>query len=145
MLRPLDLGLIDHPSAIDSGHNSREFDGFYSLVEQGYEQYLASGDDALLQEAAGRPSFSGFAPMTDYMFLRIAQKDPFGLLYVNPASTLFVNLLDGSFSWAPELMYKGITNLELRLKATFLAGKNREEFGEKPFRYRIELRSRYFF
>ena len=128
-----------------AGHDRGEFDEFDSLVERGYEQFLASGDDALLQEAAERPSFSGFAPMTDYLFLRIAQKDPFGLLYVNPASSLFVNLLDGSFSWAPELIYKGITNLELRLKATFLIGKNGEEFGEKPSRYRIELRSRYFF
>jgi hypothetical protein len=128
-----------------NGYNAREFDGFYSLVERAYGQYLASGADSLLREAAGWKSYSGFAPMTDYMFLRIAQKDPFGLLYVNPASTLFVNLLDGSFSWAPELIYKGITNLELRLKATFLIGKNGEEFGEKPFRYRVELRSRYFF
>lgn len=44
-----------------------------------------------------------------------------------PAATILVNLADGSTSWAPELSYMGVTNLELRLKASLLTGKAGEE------------------
>ncbi len=43
------------------------------------------------------------------------------------------------------LLYTGITNLELRLKTFFLVGQGSTEFGEKPNDYRIELRARYYF
>jgi len=39
----------------------------------------------------------------------------------------------------------GITNLELRLKVTFLLGGKGTEFGEKPKDYRLEFRARYNF
>ncbi|MCK4430335.1 MAG: hypothetical protein KAW19_03440 [Candidatus Aminicenantes bacterium] len=127
------------------GYGSLEMEDFYSLVDRSYERYLVLGDDLQIREAAGLESYGGFTPMRDYLFLRIMQKDPFGILYWNPAATAIVNLADGSASWAPELTYKGFTNFELRLKAVILTGKNREEFGEKPNRFRLELRARYFF
>lgn len=127
------------------GYGSLEMENFYSLVDRSYERYLVFGDDLQIREAAGLESYGGFTPMRDYLFLRIMQKDPFGILYWNPAATAIVNLADGSASWAPELTYKGFTNFELRLKAVILTGKNREEFGEKPNRFRLELRARCFF
>jgi hypothetical protein len=54
-------------------------------------------------------------------------------------------LKDWSFSMTPELLYTGITNLELRLKTFFIIGKENTEFGEKPKDYRSELRARYYF
>lgn len=127
------------------GYGFLEMEDFYSLVGRSYERYLVFGEDAQIREAAGLESYGGFTPMRDYLFLRIMQKDPFGILYLNPAATAIVNLTDGSASWAPELTYKGFTNFELRLKAVILTGKSREEFGEKPNRFRLELRARYFF
>jgi len=128
-----------------SGYGSLEMEDFYSFVDRSYERYLVLGDDLQIREAAGLESYGGFTPMRDYLFLRIMQKDPFGILYWNPAATAIVNLADGSASWAPELTYKGFTNFELRLKAVILTGKSKEEFGEKPNRFRLELRARYFF
>ena len=127
------------------GFSSVEMADFYSFVDSAYEKYLSLGNDSQMREAAGLESYGGFTPMRDYFFLRIMQKDPFGILYWNPAVTAIVNLADGSASVAPELTYKGITNLELRLKAIILAGRSKEEFGEKPNRFRLELRARYFF
>lgn len=127
------------------GYNSLEMDDFYSLVNSSYERYISLADDSQIREAAGLESYGGFTPMRDYFFLRIMQKDPFGILYWNPAVTAIVNLADGSASVAPELTYKGFTNVELRLKAAILTGKSMEEFGEKPSRFRLELRARYFF
>jgi len=46
---------------------------------------------------------------------------------------------------SPELLYTGITNLELRLKASFIAGEGLSEFGEKQNDYRVECRARYYF
>jgi hypothetical protein len=75
----------------------------------------------------------------------VSQKEPFDILYFTPAVTTILNLDDRSFSLSPELLYTGITNLELRLKATALIGDNFSEYGEKPNDARLELRVRYYF
>jgi len=95
---------------------------------------------SLSQGNYGRPN-----PMEDYLYLRVSQKEPFDILYVTPSLTTILNLHDSSFSIAPEIAYTAITNLELRLKATFLVGGEGTEFGEKPNNYRIEFRARYYF
>jgi len=128
-----------------AGLDPLEMKAFYAYVDRAYGEYLERGDDTKLLAAAGLGSYGGFTPMTDYMFLRIMQKDPFGVLYLNPAVTVIANLSDGSASVVPEVVYKGFTNWELRLKAFLLAGKSGEEFGEKPNRFRLELRVRRFF
>jgi hypothetical protein len=83
--------------------------------------------------------------MRDYLYARVSRKEPFDILYFTPAATSIINLNDGSFSLSPELLYTGITNLELRLKVTVLEGGRFSEFGEKQNNYRLELRARYFF
>ncbi|MBM4333403.1 MAG: hypothetical protein FJ117_19655 [Deltaproteobacteria bacterium] len=130
-----------------TGFTKDEFQDFYQFVGRAYNSYLTTGSDALLGRALnlsqgnyGRPN-----PMRDYLYLRISQKEPFDILYFTPSLTTIVNLNDSSFSIAPEVAYTGITNLELRLKATFLIGGEETEFGEKPNDYRIELRARYYF
>jgi len=127
------------------GFDSNQMADFYSFVNIAYERYLATRDDLDLKAGAELKSYSGFSPMTDYLFLRIIQKDAFGILYFFPAVTVMANLSDMSASLAPELTYKGFTNFELRLKAFVLTGKSGEDFGEKPNRFRLELRVRYFF
>ncbi len=59
------------------------------------------------------------------------QKEPFDILYFTPAVTTIMNLNDRSFSFVPELLYTGITNLELRLKTFFLVGKGGSELRGK--------------
>jgi hypothetical protein len=84
-------------------------------------------------------------PMKNYLYLRISQKEPFEILYFTPAITEIFNVDDKSYSLSPELLYTGITNLELRLKGTVLIGDEFSEFGEKQNDYRMEFRVRYFF
>jgi hypothetical protein len=128
-----------------NGYRSTDMEAFYSYVDLASETYLDLGDDTQLRQAAGLASFGGFTPMTDYLFLRVMQKDPFGILYLNPAATAIFNIADGSASWAPEVTYTGFTDLEIRLKASFLTGGDGDEFGERRNRLRLELRMRYFF
>ena len=54
-------------------------------------------------------------------------------------------MTDKSFSLSPELLYTGITNLELRMKASFITGERLSEYGEKQNDYRVEFRMRYYF
>lgn len=56
-----------------------------------------------------------------------------------------MNTEDKSWSVTPELLYTGITNLELRLRTGFISGSRNEEFGEKQNDYRVELRVGYYF
>jgi hypothetical protein len=69
----------------------------------------------------------------------------FDILYFTPSMTWIFNVNDQSFSLSPELLYTGITNLELRLKGAFIAGERLSEYGEKQNDYKVELRARYYF
>ena len=83
--------------------------------------------------------------MRDYLYLRTIQKEPFDILYFTPAISWIFNIRDRSFSLSPEFLYTGITNLELRLKASFIVGEQDTEYGEKRNDYRAEFRFRYYF
>jgi hypothetical protein len=52
---------------------------------------------------------------------------------------------DGSFSFAPEVLYTGITNVELRLRFFLLHGRENTDFGEKQNSRRVEFRARLYF
>lgn len=130
-----------------NGYTSNEMENFYSLIDQVYQSYLLTGDDSQLEFLSGAASqtYRTFAPMQDYLFLRISQKEPWNILYFIPSFTSIFNLTDKSFSLTPELLYNPITNLELRAKITILLGKGGSEFGEKQNDFRLEFRGRYYF
>ncbi len=130
-----------------AGFNREEMESFYTFVNRSYETFLATGDASGLERAenAGQGGYARMNPMRHYLYLRAGQKEPFDILYFTPAATAIVNLDDGSFSLSPEVLYTAVTNLELRLKTTFLVGKRLSEFGEKQNDWRLELRMRYYF
>lgn len=130
-----------------AGFNRAEMENFYRFVNRSYENFLDTGDASGLEQAenAGQGGYARMNPMRHYLYLRASQKEPFDILYLNPAVTTIVNLDDGSFSLSPEVLYTAITNLELRLKTTFFAGNRLSEFGEKQNDWRLELRMRYHF
>jgi len=130
-----------------TGFAESEMTDYFSFIDQGYDTYLASGDDSLLKKASNVAggSYNRRNLMRDYLYLRVSQKEPFDMLYFTPSLTGIFNISDESFSIGPELLYTGIKNLELRLKTTFLVGDSYTEFGEKQNDYRIELRVRYYF
>lgn len=130
-----------------AGFSDGELRSFYQLSDAAYRQFLTGGVSEPLQRAQnlsqagyGRPN-----PGRDYLYLRVTQKEPFDILYFTPALTLIANLKDRSISVAPELVYTGITNLELRVRAFFLGGGSESEFGERQNRRRLELMARIFF
>jgi hypothetical protein len=131
----------------EAGFTTRETEAYFSFVHAAYDRYNRTGNDGPIQRAANfsQGLYGRFTPMQDYLYLRISQKEPFDILYFTPALTGIYNLDDQSFSISPELVYTGLTNLELRLKGTFLSGARLTEFGEKQNDYRIEFRVRYFF
>ena len=130
-----------------TGFSRLEMKDYFAFIDKGYDLFLATRNDSLLKKATSvtKGNYGRSNPMKDYLYLRISQKEPFNILYFTPAITGLMNLNDKSVSISPELAYTGITNLELRLKATALVGQNRSDYGEKPNDYRIELRVRYYF
>ena len=129
-----------------TGYTEQQMADYYTFVNNAYDQYLSSGSDAQLRKAAavaegyGRPNAG-----RSYAYLRVTQKEPFDILYWTPALTAIVNAEDGSCSISPDITYTGITNIELRLKGTILAGSHLSEYGEKPNDFRVELMARYYF
>jgi hypothetical protein len=131
----------------DAGYTKREMQDFFGFVDSGLAQFQSTGSDALLDRANAAAS-AGYArpqAMRRYAYLRISQKDPFDILYFTPAVTSIVNVSDGSFSITPELLYTGITNVELRLRLFLLHGRENADFGEKQSARRLELRARLYF
>lgn len=53
-----------------------------------------------------------------------------GHLYLTPSITWIFNMNDNSFSLSPEILYIGVKDLDLRLKASVL---------------KVEIRMRYYF
>ncbi len=130
-----------------AGFMKNEVQDYFGYINDGYQTYLDTGNDAALQRAATltENNYGRINPMRDYLYLRIVQKEPFDILYFNPAITTILNLNDGSFTLSPEIVYTRITNLELRLKASFIVGSTNTEYGEKPNDYRLEIRAGYYF
>jgi hypothetical protein len=129
------------------GLTEEEVRGFTQFVDNAYAQYLATGNDAALARAANlaRGGYARPNPGRSYLYLRASQKEPFDILYFTPAITVIANAEDRSTSIAPELLYAGINNLELRLRAFFLNGDAGSEFGERPNSRRLELQARLYF
>ncbi len=130
-----------------SGYHESELQAFYGYVDSAYARFLATGNDAQLQPAANvsRSGVSRPNPGRDYLYLRVSQKEPFDILYFTPSITLIANAGDRSYSVAPEVLYTGINNLELRARAFFLQGDQYTEFGERVNRRRLELQARLYF
>ncbi|MCX5854596.1 MAG: hypothetical protein NTZ24_08530 [Deltaproteobacteria bacterium] len=130
-----------------TGYSADEMKNYYAYINRGYNAYLTTGSAATLVngQKMAETGFGRFSPMEDYLYVRLSQKEPFDILYVTPALTWMMNLNDGSYSLTPELLYTGITNVELRLRTGLIVGARNMEFGEKQNDYRIELRAGYYF
>jgi len=83
--------------------------------------------------------------MTNYLYLKASQKEPFGWLYLTPSLYSITNIDDGSYNLIPEVVYTGIENLELRARVSLLYGGAGTEYGEKSSDWKLELRARYYF
>jgi len=130
-----------------TGFSHLEMKNYFTFIDKGYGLFLSKGNDSLLKKAASvtEGNYGRSNPSKDYLYFRISQKEPFNILYFTPAITGIMNLSDRSLSISPELLYTGIKNLEIRLKAIGLFGGKGADFGEKPNDYRVELRVRYYF
>jgi len=129
------------------GYTESEMGDYFSFIDYGYDTYLLSGDESLLERASNLAgsNYGQKNPMRDYLYLRVSQKDPFDVLYFTPSVTGIFNISDDSFSLGPELLYTGIKNLELRLRTTFLVGDSYTEYGEKQSDFWVGLRARYYY
>ncbi len=130
-----------------TGFTEDEVKDYFSFINHAHDIFTATGNDSLLQKASNltEGNYGRMNPMRDYLYVRVSQKEPFDFLYFTPSVTGIFNLNDESFSLSPELLYIGITNLEMRLKPSFLAGQRNSEYGEKLNDYKVELRARYYF
>jgi hypothetical protein len=126
-----------------TGLSPEQMQSFFRLVERA----SAAGDTALLRRAVdlSRAGYGRPNPMRSYAYLRVAQKEPFDILYLTPAMTAIANLDDRSLSLTPELLYTGIDNLELRFRMVWLVGAAGTEFGERQNSRRGEIYGRFYF
>jgi hypothetical protein len=130
-----------------AGYSAGELKDFYRFVDAAFSRFESSGQQSglkkarqLSQGAYGQPN-----PGREYSYLRLSQKEPFGWLYVTPALTVIENVQDGSFAATPEVTYIGVTNLELRFRASWLSGARFTDYGERPNLSRVEARVRFSF
>ena len=121
-----------------TGYTQSQLEDFHGLAD--------SGNPALVNKAKQiSPAYLRANPGRDYLYLKASQKEPFDIVYFTPSLTWMANLADRSWSLTPELLYTGITNLDLRLRATWLHGDAYSEFGEKQNKRRLELLARFYF
>ncbi|HEU4662881.1 MAG TPA: hypothetical protein VFS55_02490 [Dokdonella sp.] len=124
------------------GFAAAEERAFFTLAHLAVE----TGDPALI-ERANRIAAAYRRPsaLRNYVNLKVSQNDALGIVYFTPSLTAQANASDRSLLILPELLYKGITNLELRLRLQQNVGPRETEFGEKTASTRLEFRMRYYF
>ncbi len=121
------------------GYSAAQMEAFFGRID------AASPTELSLLRQAAQQGYLRPNAMQDYLYVRASQKDAFDVLYFTPAVTAILNLEDGSYSLSPELLFAGQQDLELRLRASWLGGGAHTEFGEKPNRYKVEARVRWYF
>jgi hypothetical protein len=121
-----------------TGYTQSQLTDFHRLVDSGIAGLLAKARQI-------SPSYGRANAGERYLYLRASQKEPFDIVYFTPSAALIANLDDHSWSLTPELLYTGITNLDLRLRATWLKGGSGTEFGEKQTARKLELMARFYF
>lgn len=129
------------------GYTRDEMKDYFTLIEDGYQEYISSGSMAKLATSReyGSQFYNKQTVMRDYLYLKVTQKEPFDILYFTPSMACIYNLNDKSSSITPQITYTPITNLELDLKATFLLGKDYTEYGDKINDYKIIASVKYYF
>ncbi len=128
------------------GFSRSEMRDFLGFAHEAVDLFEDAADQTLLPDARQLSrAYGGQTPARDYLYAKTSQKEPFEILYLTPSVTGIVNLGDGSLSLTPEVLYTGITNMEIRLRGGINIGGRSTEFGEKPVDERVELRVRFFF
>jgi len=129
------------------GYTNDEMKEYFTLIEEGYQDYTSSQNMARLGKSRkyGSQFYNKQAVMRDYLYLRVSQKEPFDILYFTPSITCIYNANDNSTSITPQVTYTPITNLEFDLKATVLLGEDFTEYGEKLNAYKIIGSVKYYF
>ena len=130
-----------------TGFSADDMKNYYAFINRGYKTYQETGNAAPLTAAQqmAEGNYGRFSTMKNYLYLRFSQKEPFDILYFTPALTWIMNIDDQSWSLTPEMLYTGITNLELRLRTGIIVGGRNTEYGEKQNDYRLEFRVGYYF
>ena len=130
-----------------TGFTKDQMQDFFSYVNTGYDRYVSTGNATQIARASNLVSgnYGKNSPMQDYLYMRISQDQPFDILYWTPAISSVINLKDGSFQVIPELTCTRLTNWEFRFRTYMLVGGRDDEFGNKQYDYRVELRVRRFF
>ena len=130
-----------------TGYSQKQMDAFYSLANSALEAYEQNNENKLVRKAVGvsQQGYVSYAPMQNYFYLKVSNKEPLDILYLTPSITGIVNLEDGSFKLTPELLYTGFDNFEIRLRASLYTGSAFSEYGEKRNDHKFELRLRYYF
>jgi hypothetical protein len=120
--------------------------GFTETQLADFSALVDSGDPLLFNKAKQiSPAYSRANAGERYAYVKVSQKEPFDIVYFTPSLTLIANLADKSWSLTPELLYAGITNLDLRLRGTWLHGRPGSDFGEKQNERKLELMARLYF
>jgi hypothetical protein len=72
-----------------TGYSRSEMLRFYEQIERAERSYRVTHDERALRSVAGLAGqgYASASPMKNYMYLRIAQKEPFDILYFTPAFT----------------------------------------------------------
>jgi hypothetical protein len=127
-----------------AGYSEEQMHAFYDVTEKAIQGEL--NDTALDSIQTHSNRYISFAPMRNYLYLKVSSsKEPFDILYLTPSLVTIVNLDDNSFMITPEITYKGVSNLEIRLQTSLLSGPGQSEYGEKKNNWKTELRLRYAF
>ncbi|ADU61561.1 hypothetical protein Daes_0541 [Pseudodesulfovibrio aespoeensis Aspo-2] len=128
------------------GYSHEELSDYYAAIDAGYADFTGGAGDSLLKKTRQVSNkYNKSSSGQDYLYFRVSQKEPFGILYLTPTLTTILNLGDGSFTLNPEATYMLTPALEIRPRLIIPVGGAGSEYGEKLNSLRGEMRLTWYF
>ena len=119
------------------GYSQDEMNNFFEAAELALDE----GKRELLPTVKSfqKDELSRQFLMQDYLYLKLSQPEPFGILYFTPSAFVIYNLNDNSLRLGCDVKYTRVTNLEFTLRQQYFSQEPFTEFGEKINTYKIDL------
>jgi hypothetical protein len=142
-LTPFNTTFILEYLHIGSGFSGEDMDAFWRAMDGA----IASSDPVKKQSFLRSSSqyFNSQFVMTDYLFFKATQPDPFNFVYFTPSVYAIANVLDRSVMAGMEATYNRSRHLLLTGRYVAFLGHKYSEYGAKPARHRMELRLKWSF
>jgi hypothetical protein len=136
-LAPFNTTFILEYLHVGGGYSLDEMSEYWNAAKYATASANSQRIQSFLQ--ANAKYYSGQFTMTDYLYFKVSQPDPFNIVYLTPSVYAIVNINDESLMGGAEAAYTRFRSMGFTFRYMAFAGRERSEYGMKPTQHKFEL------